>query len=242
MSSMDDVQPPTVESGMMDGETKESHPAFAVASVGRMHGTSRSLFQSDLEHGETIRLTISSASRYRGLNRDVVHPEQSIVEVEMSLAQWGALVSSAGIGSGVPVTLRDVEGRGRIPGIPFAPRIEQSLSEVNAAVDKVLERARETLEELTDAIEERRGIRTTREALRSHAATIRNASRNTEFAVNSMKHAAENIVSQAKADIESHILDAVRATGKRPGIESPDLHVEPKELKQGTTQDTDTDQ
>lgn len=202
---------------------RESHPAFGVAVVTRANGTPRTLFQSDLRHTETITLRIHAAERDRSLNRDWVHPGDKIVEVELSPAQWGALVSSIGIGSGVPVTIRSTAPGGAVPGIPYEPRIAESVKEAEGAVCKLLEPARRTLAGLEEAIDQKQGVRAVREALRLHTAALANARGNAGFAVTSLTQAAEGVVAQAEADIEAHILAAAQAAGLTVPVAMPGL-------------------
>lgn len=209
--------------GYAGDERVDTHPAFGVATVTRSQGTGTSLFQSDLLHNETITLSIGSAERTRSLNSDRVHGTKNIVEVEMSLAQWGALISSIGVGSGVPVTIRRKAGEGAIHGIPHKPRIAENLEEVRTSVERLLQGSRESLEVLEAAIESRAGVRAIRDALRSHRTNIANAPANAAFAVKSVARAAEKVTSQAKADIESHILHASQRTGLHASVALPPL-------------------
>jgi hypothetical protein len=210
--------PDAVDEG--DGRVRETHPAFAVVTVTRSSGTPRALFQSDLRHQETITLSISEADRIRDLNHDRVHPTRELIEVEMSLAQWGSVVSSMGIGSGVPVTLRRTEVLGRVALLPHLPRIRKNLDEVNGAVDKILERAMSSFTALTEAIDGKKGVRAIREALRTHGFSLSHAKNNADFAVTSLAEAAEFVTSQARADIEAHVLAASRQTGHMSSIEA----------------------
>lgn len=118
--------------------TRETHPAFGTAIVARSHGTSHPLFQSDVQHSESITLSIRRAERVRDLNTDWVFPTDELVEIEMSLSQWGALVSSIGIGSGVPVTIRSTESDRMVADLPYQPRIAENVDETKAAVAKLL--------------------------------------------------------------------------------------------------------
>lgn len=209
-----------------DHGVEETHPAFGVAVVTRGHGGEMSLFQSDLRHNEFITLSIRTADRTRDLNRDWVHPREELVEVRMSMAQWGALVSSVGIGSGVPVTITSTTEDRMVPGIPFAPRIAASLGEVRGSVGKMLAKARASLEVLTEAIEQKKGVVATRNALRSHTIALSQAEGNAEFAVTSLQEAAEDVVSQARVDIEAHILAAQQQTGLASPVIAPTLTLE----------------
>jgi hypothetical protein len=209
---------------MSDRTEAEIHPSFGVAIVTRTSAAPGvPMFQSDLLHREYISLRINGASRRRDLNHDWVHPERELVEVRMSLAQWGALVSSIGIGSGVPVTLVRKEIGERIPDPPFEPRMKANLVEVDEAVGKLLADAHASLAALTDAIEEKRGVKAIRSALSAHQSAVSNAKSNARFTVTSLTEAAEKVVSQARADIESSILAAVTLTGGHVSIESPTI-------------------
>lgn len=212
-----------IQSEDEDRGRRDTHPAFGTATVTRASGTPRVLFQSDLRHNETISLTISTAERGRHLNHDWVHPRRTLVEVEMSLAQWGALVSSIGIGSGVPVTLRRTESAVRVPDLPYEPRIAESVSETKGTVAKLLMEAQETLAELEAAVEGKQGARAVRDALRNHRATLMNAESNAGFAVTSLARAAETLTSQARADIEAQIITAQMITGSRASIDAPEM-------------------
>lgn len=208
------------------GSTEETHPAFGVAVVHRSSGGSRTLFQSDVLHQETITLRIHAASRLRDLNHDRLHHSlKPLVEVEMSLAQWGSLVSSVGIGSGVPVTLRATESDPWVPEFRYRPRIAQNMSEVTGSVNKLLARLRETYEGLRDAIDNKSGVRVVRQALSTHGSALSSAESNAQFAVDSMTEAGERVVAQVKADIEVQALDAQRlvGAGAEGSITAPEL-------------------
>lgn len=215
----------TPNTGPGIGGRRETHPAFGVAIVTRGQGTPRTLFQSDLQHNETITLRIETAERDRDLHRDWVHPRESIVEVEMSLAQWGALVSSIGLGSGVPVTIRSRESLWDVPLLPYEPRIAENIAETRAVVADLLENAKRTLIDLDSAIEGKQGVKAVRDALRQHAASLANAESNAAFAVKSLKESAESVVAQARADIESQIMQAQIVAQSQASIEAPSFTV-----------------
>lgn len=214
--------------GREDGEYEEDHPAFGTASVTRAHGTPRTLFQSDIQHSETIVLSIHRATRGRMLMRDWVHPRKELIEIEMSLAQWGSLVSAMGIGSGVPVTIRRTEDDPFVPGLPYEPRIATVVGEAKGKVGALFANAKSSLKVLADAIEGKKGIREIRDALRYHESVIANAEGNAEFAVKSVTEATEHVVGQAKSDIEAYAIRAAASVGiQLPGVSIPELGIEP---------------
>lgn len=214
-----EVQDPTVDTEHGD----DYHPAFGVAVVVRSHGAGRALFQSDLVHNDTIRVSVRRASRKRDLNHDWVHAREELVEIEMSLAQWGALVSSIGLGSGVPVTIRRTEQDAFVPDIPHQPRTAESLHEVKSVTDRLYQRVKVATAELRAAIYERKGARAIKEALNQIENAVANAGSNAQFAVNSLAEAGEKVVAQARADIEAHILEALGVSGGETPIAAPGL-------------------
>lgn len=217
---------PVSSTGRSADEVEDNHPAFGVAVVTRSSGSSRSLFQSDVLHSESVTLSIQRATRVRALNHDWVHPHQTLVEVEMSLAQWGALVSSIGIGSGVPVTIRRTETEVFVPTLPYQPRLKASLDEVHGSISKLFARAKETLAAVEAAVEGKKGVRAIRDALRAHGNVINHASSNSEFAVRSMTEAGEKVTSQVRADIEAQILASSRLVGQHNPISAPEIRLD----------------
>lgn len=198
----------------------EAHPAFGVAVVARRNGGGRSLFQSDLLHNETVSLSVREATRKRDLNHDWVHPGRELVEIEMSLAQWGSLVSSMGLGSGVPVTIRSTEHDPCVPEIPHQPRTAENLREVREVTDRMYARVKEATAALHEAIHAKKGMRATKEALRALENAVAHVGSNAQFAVDSLVEAGEQVVAQARADIEAHALEVVRLTGNGPSIDA----------------------
>jgi hypothetical protein len=222
------IIPPTVEHVKSIGgggeDVLETHPAFGLASVHRSTSTpGEVLFQSDLRHTDTITLEVHRTERQRSLAHDWTHPRETLIEIQMSLAQWGALISSQGIGAGVPVTIRATETDRQIPGLPYESRLAVSIGEVKGAAADLIERAEKTLVLLNEAIDSGK-IGAIKKARDDHARSLQHLASNSEFYVKSMADAAEKVVSNARADIEAHILNATRLTGSA-GIEAPDAPV-----------------
>lgn len=209
-----------------DGRGDQTHPAFGVAGVVRRDGTPRALFQSDLMHSSTVVLTIQTATRKRDLNRDWVHPRMELVEIEMSETQWGALVSSMGKGSGVPVTIRRLENDPFVPDLPYEPRTAENRREVGEVVQKLLESVSAAMAAV-DAVEANKGgTKARREALDDLRRAISYAPGSAQFAVDSLTEAAESLVNQAQADIETQLLRAAAAHGLVPPVAYPRLELE----------------
>lgn len=216
----------------VDANGDQSHPAFAVATVHTSSGTPRALFQSDLMHNNTIVLSIQTATRRRDLQRDWVHPRRELIEIEMSETQWGALVSSMGKGSGVPVTLRRTENEAFVPALPYQPRTAENRREVRETVERLLADATAAMAALDAAEDSKAGVKERRELRNKLRSTLDNAGGNARFAIDSLAEAAESLVNQAKADIETHIMRASATHGVDPSVVFPGLELKEIEAPQ----------
>lgn len=212
----DSIKPTITEKEDYSGSvTRHDHPAFGVATVhrGRTGGQPPKLFGSDAKANSSVTLTINRAARERSLHSDRELATDQLVSLTMTEGQWGALVTSAGIGSGVPVTLDFTERDGNLPGIEEAPRIQESLNELRSSVGEMLTDMKESLADLEDAVESKAGIRVTREALRRHRANLANAESNSEFVARSAYETAENVLDRLRADIDSQMAESARSVG-----------------------------
>lgn len=194
------VVPPTT-----NDHGDDTHPAFAMIAASRMSSTpGQILFDSDIRHGHTVRITVTEATRKRDLNRDWVHGGvRPVVEVEMSEAQWASFVSSMNT-SGVPCTLRARETDWDIPGLPYDPRLARTMDEVNTAAGRTFGKIEEAMAAY-DALDSKASAKEKREALNRLRAAIGNATANVDFAARSLTEHAENVVQRARADIEAMV-------------------------------------
>lgn len=203
---------------MPEPREKEEHPSFGWARVNRLSSgpPGRTLFDSELRHQHFVRLEISRASRERGLNRDWIHGEiRPLIEIDMSMAQWGALVSAFG-SEGVPVTLNAVGGED-MGDPPYEPRMNRSLAEIEESTDKVFGEVQDATEALREAFDRKAGRREMQQLLWDLEVRLKNAKPNTKFVAESLVEHVENVVTKARFDIEA----AVRMAAER-GLDAGD--------------------
>jgi len=189
---------------------REKHPSFGMIGAYRtsISPPGHALFDSDIMHQHTVVLRIEHADRRRDLHRDWIHGTDRIIEVEMSEAQWASFVSSMNT-SGVPCTLREIQGEGKIEGLPFAPRLEESMKDTHAAAHAAFDEIQQALRDYE--------AKPTKDNLRTLRARIENAVPNVDFAGKSLAEHAENVVQKARADVEAMVL----AHAQQLGIEAP---------------------
>lgn len=199
-----------IEQPTVDEYGAERHPGWAMIGVGRSQGTGSALFDSDVKHSHKIHITVSRASRQRHLNRDWIQPREEIVEIEMTEAQWASFVSSMNT-SPVPATLTFDRSQENpiVPGVPFEPRLAESLKEVRDSAKKAVEEVTAAF----DAYQEKKNAAN----LRALKFAIANLPANMEFAATSLSGHAENVVQRAKADIEAHAMAEAQRLGIAAG-------------------------
>ena len=192
----------------IDEHGDESHPAWGVVRVSRPHAGGIPMFDSEILHSDFVTLEVGPATRQRDLNRDWIHGgSRKHIEIRMSMAQWGELVSSFGNGSGVPCTVERLQGA-RLPEVPHDPRLGLSMDEAVTAADRHFDRIREAM----DAYSEKRSAAN----LRALQSAIRNTEANVKFASESLAEHAEAVVAKARADVEAMVDSAARAVGIDP--------------------------
>lgn len=97
--------------GLSD-ETREKHESYGMVGINRSQSSGTHLFGSIATHHSFITLTIKKAEVVRHLAQDWYHASSSpIVEIEMSHSQFAELITSPGVGDGVPCTIRGLNGK-----------------------------------------------------------------------------------------------------------------------------------
>ena len=204
-----------------DDDGRETHPAFGLATVHRISSSpGQVLFQSDVRHGEYIRIQVHEADRTRELRHDWVHPRKAVLDISMSMAQFASFVASAGNGNGVPCTI-DYTSTGSFepghrPGLNASPRLSLSHEEVRASANRAYEVIKANLADFL-ALDNATGKGST--AARKHAlsrlqSAVQNAAPNVAYAARTLDEHAENVVEQARADIEV----MAQVTAERHGL------------------------
>lgn len=215
-SDMSDTvwHPPTPHT--VDDRGSDVHPAFGMISAARVSGGPSVLFDSDITHNHTVRLTVSGARRRRDLHRDwIIDDSRPLIEVEMSEAQWASFVSSLNT-SGVPCTVRRTQNDANIDGLEYDPRLAHTMDEVKGKATTTF-RAIRTAMDAYDALDARATAKDRRAALDKIRSAVRNAESNVHFAASSLTEHAEDVVQRARADIEAMVTQKAAQLGLTAG-------------------------
>ena len=206
----------------VDERGVETHPSWALARASKVAGK-RALFGSDVQHDHFVRVTLVEASRARSLHRDWLNGNALVIEFDMSLAQWGAFVSSFGDRQGVPATI-SAHG-GQVPQAPFESRLAVTAAEVADKARDATADVRDALAALEATVDGNEGKRAVKDALRRLQSTVGNLPANMRFAADSLTEHTEEVVSKARADIEAMVADAVRRGALASGGPAPVLEI-----------------
>lgn len=189
--------------GMWEPET---HPAYGFIQVSRVSGHT-SLFGSPFKHQHYMQLSIGRSTRERSHGRDWHFGglRGNLVEVSLSEAQWAAMVSSAGMGGGVPCTLSYVGGQ-RQDDCPeqaeverFHEDIERDAEQAMKFMDTAMEKMRALLEDKAPTKEKRKAV------LDALSTAQRKMNDSAPFMVKQLATHMEKVVLAAKTEVESYV-------------------------------------
>ncbi|EBU7586251.1 hypothetical protein MX777_003753 [Salmonella enterica subsp. enterica serovar Montevideo] len=203
------------------GETIQSHPAFGLVKTSRVHTTGIRLFDSELDHQEYIEIGIYEAEMvmYREHPAPRRSPERRrpVVEFRLSQTQWAAMVSSFGVGDGVPCTIsyRSLGQAERLPGITEQKSVRDKFkSQTETTTAKEIEKIKDEVARLGDLVKKgRAGKRELEDVYTSLRAATVNLPSNLSFATKLMQESMDKIVSSGKAEVEAYISGAAMRAG-----------------------------
>lgn len=93
-------------------ETTEKHESYGMVGINRSSSNGTHLFGSITTHRSFITLTVKRAEVSRHLAQDWYHASSMpLVEIQMSHSQFAELITSPGMGDGVPCTIRAFDGK-----------------------------------------------------------------------------------------------------------------------------------
>jgi len=196
---------------MRDDDERESHPSYGQISIMRVSSSHATTFYgSHLRHSNFIEVEIKESDVIRSLNADRYYDRNSILRFRMTEAQFATMITSLNMGGGTPITITRRDNQ-VVPEPTFRDQREKTQLDFENKVKnvtKTLEAALARLEalaapgaklskgELNEAID---GIRT----------GVREVSNNIPFVADQFELTMDKLVTAAKADIETHLGNAV---------------------------------
>jgi hypothetical protein len=214
--------PPTVtEEVGYGGTTRQelNHPAFGNIMVTKPQGNIGVLHGSELRHSSCVKITISNAKLVRDLSTDWHHSTDTIVEVEMSEAQWATFISSMGYGGGVPCTLvHKPEDGFKLQWVPSIERVETSHEkfsrEMRRAVHERQQAVKDGVKRLRTLLETGKpSIKELREILKALENNLDGMPGTAAFVMDCFQEVVEKETEAAKVEIEAFVTNMAMRTG-----------------------------
>jgi hypothetical protein len=184
----------------------DRHESFGMIGFNRIYGGGkRRLFGSPLrDHGSSMILRIHTAHRRHGLSEDRAFADKQLIEVELSSAQFAALLTTLNHGDGVPCTLKRFDGkqieeppdeeievdRIREGFVARMSRFKQYVAKQRKRVDDLVAQGKTTkgvLKEIQSALEQ----------------IEQEVESNIPFTLDQFEEATEKIVTTAKAEVDA---------------------------------------
>lgn len=200
---------------------RTTHPSYGTLLFSRRTGEKESLFGSSIQHRDTICMTLHHASIERGLNRDWIHGDKVIAEVEMSYSQFAEAITSMNIGTGVPVTVRWTEKDGNIPPCDFASKREQFENEFKEQMEKVTRESQELIQEVTALFNQKGTLKKAdKEAILAKLFRLNmDIGANTDYIMKQFNEQMDKTVSEAKGEIEAFCQNKINAIASASLVE-----------------------
>lgn len=204
---------------------RTTHPSYGTLLFSRTSsGGKTPLFGSSIQHRDTICMTLHHASIERGLNRDWIHGDKVIAEVEMSYSQFAEAITSMNIGTGVPVTVRWTEKDGKIPPCDFVSKREQFEDEFKTQRKNATRVSEELIQEVTELFNQKGTLKKAdkEDILRKLNKLKMDIGINTDFIVNQFNEQMDKTVMEAKGEIEAFYQNKVNAIASAALMEHRD--------------------
>ena len=219
-----------------EDEKEFSHESYGMVGFSRIQGHSGRLFGSSLpDQGTFIRLKVTRATRRHHLSRDWYHGDtRTMLELDLSAAQFAELLTSMNIGSGVPCTLRFADGR----SMENCPEEKLEAQQVRDDFKVKLSQVARNMEESKKRIDEILAKKSTTQADRKEieqllGLVIQDVRSNIPFWLNQFHEATGKIVVGAKAEIDAFMQHAVMSAGYKALAEAADPITVPAMLTEG---------
>jgi hypothetical protein len=203
MTKIDDVLGP-----------EEKHESWGMISLGRWSSSHGEVFfNSPLRHHHGISLTLHRASRRHSLNTDRVYAEEEIFDVNLTEVQFGQLISSFNVGGGTPCTIGRINGK-RMSKCPPEILKEKVGKDVRRHFEETHQLVKEAQELASRLIEKPSVTKGERKSLKQKLDFLEvNLSSNLDFLKSCFVGEIEQVVTEAKAELQAHANSVIQQTG-----------------------------
>ena len=198
-----------------------THPSYGTLLFSRRTGEKESLFGSSIQHRDTICMTLHHASIERGLNKDWIHGDKVIAEVEMSYSQFAEAITTMNVGTGVPVTVRWTEKDGNIPSCDFVSKRKQFENEFVGQREKATRESQKLIQEITELFSQKGTLKKAdKDAILAKLYKLNmDIGANMDFIAKQFNEQMDKTVSEAKGEIEAFCQNKINAIASASLVE-----------------------
>lgn len=189
--------------------TREEHESYGIMQVTRVHGGKADLFMSEVKHPHRLAIRLYGAVKERSLNEDKAYPRELLYECHMSEAQFARLLSSVGMGSGVPATIVRRDGK-MMDDCPPSEQRETFHAELRAKVRGISKKLSALRSDARDILCDEDGPKggylgkaDREKLLKAIAVTEMEVNSNLPFLLEQLKEKLDSTIHDAKTNIES---------------------------------------
>lgn len=190
------------------GSERKAHPAYGCITISRTtSGIPCSLFGSSIKHEHFINMTIYHAEKEWENNKEWVHSNGRICQVEMSLSQFSDAITSVGNGDGVPCTILFTEMEGHTPVLDFESKAEKHVSDFKNRLAKKENSIDSTIKSLEKIFGEKKNLtKADKENILSMLKSVKTEfSENSGYAVSCFAEEVDHQLMEAKTEIEAFV-------------------------------------
>ena len=205
-----------------------THDSWGMVGICHRYHGGRELFGSDVTNYNTICLRIKTAQCSRELGRDWIMGDKTLIEITLSANQFADLLTNANVGDGVPCTIEYVIDKGMIKYQPQEPKLKIIEEERDALAEKAVSDIHSSIAMVKELIEKKKISKTIGEELlfNMNGALSSLVGGGKEFYKKQAKQEVENMVVEAKRQVQSYVDNKIYSTGLqmlKEGFESPQL-------------------
>jgi len=207
---------------LRDGDKEFRHESYGMIGFSRITGSSGRMFGSSLPDQHTfIRLRIGTGMRTHSLSRDWfgkdydMNDGRDYIEVDLSPAQYAELLTTMNVGSGIPCSIRSIDGRGIAECPDELFEVEQIREGFSDTTKELADRMKTFASKMKETFEKKTTITLKdKEDLRVlYGLVVQQVESNMPFVINQFHTAAGKIITQAKSEVDAWVTSAIHAAG-----------------------------
>ena len=188
------------------------HESYGVLGFARCQTTPKSLYGSSIKHSNIIRLELKTSECERSLNKNYYFGRKRLFVVDMSMSQYAELISSMNCGDGIPVTIREINGK-MIDDCPYVNETKEHYDDFKKDYKKLNAKALELIENLTERFKSSKpmGKKEKEEVLSTLLQFRYDLDENNSFRDEQFRKHMEKVTADAKAEVESFFDNKLRS-------------------------------